>query len=186
MGKRLSIEEKLSAIRRLRERQPCSEVAAELRSALRDRSNLIVAAAAAIVGDQKHVELSPDLEAAFERFLVDPRKSDKLCRAKIAIVGALDKLEHERPDTFLVAARHVQMEPVWGGQEDAAVPCALPPSSHWRGLTTTVYYRCLLMRSSIRTRRSGSPRRRLWAFTGRNRQVCCFASKRAPGTTSPR
>src|SRR5262249_23714126 len=63
-----------------------------------------------------------DLETAFERLLVDPVKSDKLCRGKLAIVQALDKLEHERPDIFLSAARHVQFEPVWGGQEDTAAP----------------------------------------------------------------
>jgi HEAT repeat protein len=122
MGKRLSVEERLSSIRRLRELQQSTEVTAELRSALRDKSNLIVAAAAAVAGDQKRAELAPELEAAFERFLVDPLKNDKLCRAKIAVVQALDKLEHERPDSFLRAAGHVQLEPVWGGQEDTAAP----------------------------------------------------------------
>jgi HEAT repeat protein len=122
MGKRLSIDEKLSAIRRLRDLPASSEVTAELRSALGDKSNLIAAVAAGIVGDQKLVELTSALEAAFERFLVDPLKSDKLCRAKIAIIQALDKLEHERSEVFLQAARHVQLEPVWGGEEDTAAP----------------------------------------------------------------
>jgi HEAT repeat protein len=122
MGKRLSIDEKLSSIRRLRDVEPSSEVASELRSALRDKSNLVVAAAAAIAGDQKYVELSSDLEAAFERFLLDPQKSDKLCRAKLAIVQALERLEHERPAIFLRAAGHVQLEPVWGGHADTAAP----------------------------------------------------------------
>ena len=122
MAKRPSVEEKLSAIRQLRERQPSSQVTSELRAALGDKSNLIVAAAAAIVGDQNHVSLSADLEAAFERCLVDPLKSDKLCRAKIAVVQALDKLEHDRTAVFLRAANHVQLEPVWGGSEDTAAP----------------------------------------------------------------
>jgi HEAT repeat protein len=122
MAKRLSVEEKLASVRRLRELQPSSEVTCELRSALRDKSNLIAAAAAAIAGDQKHVDLAAEMEAAFDRFLVDPQKSDKLCRAKIAIVQGLDKLEHERPDVFLRASTHVQFEPVWGGEEDTAAP----------------------------------------------------------------
>jgi HEAT repeat protein len=122
MGKRLSVEEKLAAVRRLREQDPSPRVTAELRSALGDKSNLIVAAAAGIVGDQKVADLSGDLEAAFERLLLDPLKSDKLCRGKLAVVQALDKLEHDRPDIFLKAARHVQFEPVWGGQEDTAAP----------------------------------------------------------------
>jgi HEAT repeat protein len=122
MAKRLTVEEKLAAIRQLRELQPSPQVTSELRTALGDKSNLIVAAAAAIVGDQNHVGLSTDLEAAFDRCLVDPLKNDKLCRGKIAVIQALDKLEHERTDIFLRASSHVQLEPVWGGSEDTAAP----------------------------------------------------------------
>jgi HEAT repeat protein len=122
MGKRPSVDEKLSAIRRLRELPPSSELTSELRVALRDKSNLIVAAAAAIVGDQNHTGLSADLEAAFDRCLVDPLKNDKLCRGKIAVIQALDKIEHERTDIFLRAVSHVQFEPVWGGSVDTAAP----------------------------------------------------------------
>jgi len=122
MGSRLSLEDKLAAIRRVREQPPSSQYTAELRRSLGDRSNLVVAAAAAVVGEQSKVELSADLETAFDRFLVHPLKDDKLCRAKVAVIRALDKLEHERPEVFRKAARHVQLEPVWGGQEDSAAP----------------------------------------------------------------
>jgi HEAT repeat protein len=122
MAKRLSVDDRLSSIRRLRDQQPTPEVAAALRNALRDKSNLIVAAAAAIVGDQKRPDMLSDLEAAFARFLVDPVKIDKLCRAKIAIIQSLDKLGHDQTDLYLRAARHVQFEPVWGGTEDTAAP----------------------------------------------------------------
>ncbi len=122
MAKRQSVEEKLAAVRSLREREPSAELTGELRLALRDRSNLIIAAAAAIVGDQNGSELFSEMEAAFERCLVEPLASDKLCRAKIAIVQALDRCEHDREDLFLRAARHVQLEPVWGGSEDSAAP----------------------------------------------------------------
>ncbi len=122
MAKRLTVEEKLSAIRQLRELQPSPQVTSELRAALGDKSNLIIAAAAAIVGDQNSIGLSAELVAAFDRCLVDPLKNDKLCRGKIAVIQALDKLEHERTDIFLRAASHVQLEPVWGGSEDTAAP----------------------------------------------------------------
>jgi HEAT repeat protein len=122
MSKRLSVDEKLSAIRRLRDQQPAEPIIAELRAALSDKSNLVVAAAAAVAGDWKLTALGPDLEAGFGRFLVNPQKTDKLCRAKIAIVTALEKIEEERPDVFASAARHVQLEPVWGGHEDTAAP----------------------------------------------------------------
>ncbi len=103
--------------------QPASdEHAAELQRALKDRSNLVVAAAAAVVGERKLNALAGELTAAFERFLVNPEKDDKLCRAKIAIIQALDRLEHLEPEIFYKAARHVQFEPVWNGQVDSAVP----------------------------------------------------------------
>jgi HEAT repeat protein len=122
VGKRLSVDEKLAAIRRLRDREPSPEVAAELRRAVCDRSNLVVAAAATTAADRRYPELAPDIEAAFGRFLEEPEKSDKLCRAKLAIVQALDALDHEAAGVFERAARHVQLEPVWGGQEDTAAP----------------------------------------------------------------
>jgi HEAT repeat protein len=122
MGKRPSLDEKLSAIRRLRELPLSPQLTSELRSALRDKSNLIVAAAAAIVGDQNHAGFSADLEAAFDRCMLDPLKNDKLCRGKIAVIQALDKVEHEQTAIFLRAVSHIQLEPVWGGSEDTAAP----------------------------------------------------------------
>jgi HEAT repeat protein len=122
MGKRLSLEEKLAAIHRIKEEPARADHTEELRRGVGDKSNLVVAAAAAIVGELSIVELSAELESAFERFLINPVKDDKLCRAKIAVIQALDKLEHGRPDPFRKAARHVQLEPVWGGQADSAAP----------------------------------------------------------------
>jgi HEAT repeat protein len=122
MAARLSVDDKLAAIRKLRGQPLSPEHKAELRKYIGDRSNLVVAAAAAIAGENTLVELAKELEGAFDRFLVDPVKNDKLCRAKIAVVQALDKLEHQKPEVFQKAASHVQLEPVWGGSEDTAAP----------------------------------------------------------------
>lgn len=122
MAPRASLDDKLAALRDLRGRDLTPGQKAELRKLLGDRSNLVVAAAAALAGENALVELSKDLEAAFDRFLVNPLKDDKLCRAKIAIVQALDRMEHEDTGVFLKAARWVQFEPVWGGTEDSAPP----------------------------------------------------------------
>src|SRR5262249_10204252 len=65
-------------------------------------------------------ELPGDLVAAFDRFMIEPEESDKRCRAKIAIVETLNKIEYDRDDVFLRGIRHVQMEPVWGKSEDSA------------------------------------------------------------------
>jgi HEAT repeat protein len=115
MAKRASFEDKLAAIKTLRD-QPGPEPgdAAAIRKAIGDRSHFVVAAAAEVAGAWRLAEVAPDLEAAFGRFLVDPVKDDKLCRAKIAIIQALEKLEHPRDEVFARAASHVQREPVWG------------------------------------------------------------------------
>jgi HEAT repeats len=120
MAARASLDDKLAAIRALRGRNLTPDQKSELKRRIGDRSNLVVAAAAAIAGEGELVELATDLEAAFDRFLVNPLKDDKLCRAKLAVVQALDRMEHPKMDIFRKAARHVQFEPVWGGSEDSA------------------------------------------------------------------
>jgi HEAT repeat protein len=122
MAARASLDDKLAALRELRGQALTPEHKTELRKRIGDRSNLVVAAAAAIAGENSLVELAKDLEAAFDRFLINPVKDDKLCRAKIAVIQALDKLEHQDSEVFDKAARHVQLEPVWGGSEDSAAP----------------------------------------------------------------
>ena len=52
MGKRLSLDDKLAAIRAIRKEPPATSDADRLRAFIGDRSNLVVAAAAAIVGDR--------------------------------------------------------------------------------------------------------------------------------------
>jgi HEAT repeat protein len=122
MAGRESLDDKLAALRALRGQTLTDEQKAELRRRIGDRSNLVVAAAASVAAENSFHDLTGDLEAAFDRFLVNPVKDDKLCRAKLAVIQALDKMEHQRTDVFLKAARHVQFEPVWGGQEDSAPP----------------------------------------------------------------
>src|SRR4051812_29643829 len=105
MSPRASLDDKLASLRELRGQALTPEQKVELRKRVGDRSNLVVAAAAAIAGENALVELAKDLEAAFDRFLVDPLKHDKLCRAKTAIVRALDRMEHRDTEVFWRAAR---------------------------------------------------------------------------------
>jgi HEAT repeat protein len=122
MAARESLDDKLAAIRALRGQALTVEQKAELRKRIGDRSNLVVAAAAGLASENALVETAQDLETAFGRFLINPVKDDKLCRAKIAIVQSLDRMEHQDPDVFRKAAKHIQFEPVWGGSEDSAAP----------------------------------------------------------------
>jgi HEAT repeat protein len=122
MAKARGVDAKLSRLRALRQEHLAAEHLAELRQALADRSNLVAADAAEIVGARNLTELAPDLVAAFDRFMTDPAETDKLCRAKVAIVEALNRIDHDRADIFLRGIRHVQMEPRWGKEEDTAAP----------------------------------------------------------------
>jgi HEAT repeat protein len=120
MARAISVDSKLARLRLLCDEPPSTQVTQELRKALADASNLVVAAAAAAVTPANGAGLAPDLVAAFDRLLVNPVKADKLCRAKGAIVEALDRLEVDDADFFRRGTRYVQMEPVWAGEVDAA------------------------------------------------------------------
>src|SRR5262249_25170725 len=108
MAKARSTEAKLAKLRPLRGAARSPELFRELRAALNDSSNLVVAEAVALVRDAHHTELVPELLAAFDRFLENPEKTDKLCRAKIAIAEALNELDYSGEDFFWRNARYVQ------------------------------------------------------------------------------
>lgn len=88
-----------------------------------------VAQAARIVGEFELRTLVPDLETAFERFMVKAKDRDPGCRGKQAIADTLYRLNCKNETLFLAGIRHVQWEPIWGGQADTAPPlratCAL-------------------------------------------------------------
>jgi HEAT repeat protein len=120
MAKSRSTEAKLSRLKALAQEAPAQENLAELRGALGDKSNLVVAAAAEIIGVQSLADFAPDLIAAYDRFLVEPEETDKQCRAKSAVIAALNKIGYLHPEIFLRAVRYVQLERAWGGPEDTA------------------------------------------------------------------
>ncbi len=115
------IEEQLDALSRLRGSSSAEAVPA-LRKALADRVNLVAAKAANIAADLPAPEVLPDLLRAFDRLFEDPVKRDPQCWGKNAIARALKDLGHRESPAFLRGAVHIQMEPVWGGQEDTAGP----------------------------------------------------------------
>ncbi len=95
-------------------------VLSQLRKALKDPNNYLVSKAVAIAADLKRDELIPDLTAAFDRFMIDPVKSDPQCWAKTAIAKELKDLGNRDAHVFLRGIVHIQPEPVWGGQADSA------------------------------------------------------------------
>src|SRR5947207_8572150 len=116
-----NIEEHLGQLNRVREAER-PEAAAVLRKALADRVNVVVAKAANLAADLDLRDLIPDLLRAFDRLMEEAVKRDPQCWGKNAVAKALKELEHRESAPFLRGARHVQMEPVWGGQEDTAAP----------------------------------------------------------------
>ena len=123
------IEQQLDALSVLRAQGPTEPAITALRNALTSPTNLIIAKAAAIAADLMVYPLLPDLCAAFHRLFDNATRTDPQCWGKNAIAKALKDLGHSESNEFLRGFHHVQMEPVWGGQQDTAAvlrsTCAL-------------------------------------------------------------
>ncbi len=122
-------EQQLEALDQLREDLSSPATANSLRKALGNRNNYLVAKAAKITAEAGLKSLIPELLSALERFFVNASKTDPQCWAKKALYQALADLGHHDSEVCLRGLKHIQMEPVWGGQEDTAAPvraaCAL-------------------------------------------------------------
>jgi hypothetical protein len=120
MAKSRRLEDTLAAIGELRREPVTPQTIATLREALRARSSHVVAKAAQVTRELELRVLVADATAAFDRFLVNPVKSDPGCRAKVEIARALYELGEDPAAVFPRGIRHRQMEPVFGGREDTA------------------------------------------------------------------
>ncbi len=126
-GKR-TFEDQIAALEALRQAPEDGRVE-PLRKALAHRNNFIAGKAGDLVREFRISKLVPDLLSAFDRFFKDPVKTDPQCWAKNALSRALAALDYQEADVYLRGMRHIQMEPVWGGQSDTAgtlrATCAL-------------------------------------------------------------
>jgi HEAT repeat protein len=113
------IEDEIAMLTETCRKDPSSAVA-PLRKALGDRVNLKVAKAAALAGELRLAELTPDLLRAFDRLFENPAKTDQQCWGKNAIARTLKELDYNESAPFLRGAVHVQMEPAYGGAVDTA------------------------------------------------------------------
>jgi HEAT repeat protein len=129
MARSKALEAALEQLAQVRDDPTSPQSIALLRKVLGGRSSHAAARAAQLIGEHGIAALVPDLVAAFERFLVEPVKSDPGCGAKAAIAEALYRINAIEVDVFLRGIHHVQMEPVWGGKADTATElrgtCAL-------------------------------------------------------------
>jgi hypothetical protein len=114
------LEDRIEQLRDLRT-ATSADAETALRKALTDRSNLVIAQAAKTAGELRLSQLIPQLLTAFDRLFEEPVKTDPKCWGKTAIVKSLVELGYSDSPPFVRGSRHVQMEPVWAGQEDAAI-----------------------------------------------------------------
>ncbi len=121
MARKQPLEETLAALRRVRADPDSEESRAELRRVLQSEGSHAVARAAALVGELQIESFIPELTACFSRFFADLPRGDPGCSAKTAIVEALRRLGQDDQPLYRRAARHVQMEPVFGGRVDTAI-----------------------------------------------------------------
>ena len=123
------IEQQLEMLNSFRGKTADDATLQVIRKALRDRTNLVVAKAAAIAAQLQARDLVPDLLQAFDRFFQNAAHTDPKCWAKEALCKALRDLGHDESAAFLRGLGHVQMEPVWGTTVDTAATlrgtCAL-------------------------------------------------------------
>jgi HEAT repeat protein len=122
MAKAPSIEDRLAEVATLAKAPDTPETRKQLRKHLTSKTGLIVAKTAEIIAHVEGHDFTPDLVAAFHRFMLDPAKTDKGCAAKNAIVKALLAADCDDEELFRTGIRHVQHEPGWGGRSDTAAP----------------------------------------------------------------
>lgn len=120
MAKRLSIDDRIDALAKLRRGPSTPEAIQSVKVGLADKSNLVVAKAAMVARELSMTMLTADLVAAFNRF-IDDRSHDKGCAALTASVQALQTFGSSEADVYLRGIHHVQMEASYGGAVDAAI-----------------------------------------------------------------
>lgn len=122
MAKRISTEDALAAIHAIREAPESFDLSHDLAPFLRNKSNFVVAAAAATAERLEAGVLAADLVEAFERLIPNAAKLDPGCKATIAIAQALVQLEDAAARVFFAGIRHVQKEGSYGPPVDVAAP----------------------------------------------------------------
>lgn len=115
-ARRASVDDELARLR-------ADPDAQALETALASKHARVVAAAAGLIKARTLDGHAGALQQAYARFLADPVKRDPGCRAKLAVLEALDFTETRDEDPFVAATSLVQLEAAWGPPVDTAAPC---------------------------------------------------------------
>jgi HEAT repeat protein len=120
MPKAPKLEETLSLLSQVEPNFPSEQAFDILKQVIRSKHAIAVARAAKLVSRLNACALIPELETAFERFMVNATVTDQSCIGKKTIAETLYRLDYSQEDLFLRGIKHVQMESVWGGKADTA------------------------------------------------------------------
>src|SRR5215472_15760835 len=120
MAKADPTERVLERLGELRHDEPTARVVEELRGALRNRSNLVVAKAAKVARELCATELLPEMVIGFNRLITNAPKLDKRCAAVTELVTTLYEMDYDEPEPYLTGLKHVQMEGSYGPPVDEA------------------------------------------------------------------
>ena len=175
MAKSMTLEAQLSRLREIEHAALTPELREELCAALGGTNNIVTARAAQVMASSGHAGFIPHLVAAFRHLLAQPAAADKNCRAKEAILLALDALGSYEEEAPLLGLRYVQMEPVYGGRTDTAVNLRAACAA---ALARMHYSEAHLDSPgcwSTRRRRRASPPCRRWPFSAMSAASCCCA-----------
>lgn len=110
------IERELAAL----EAAVATDQSSAVRHALRSTHARVLARAAEIARARSIDGLTPDLAEAFGKLVPRGAEGDPGCRAKLALLDALDALGWLDEESFLAATRMVQNEKAWGPPVDTA------------------------------------------------------------------
>jgi HEAT repeat protein len=123
------VERQLERLKEIRSAGPSESGLQELRKALDDKVNLIVAKASAIAAEWQSHSLLPSLLAAYNRLFEDAAKADPQCWGKNELSKCLKELGVAESAVFIRGLNHFQWESTWGGKTDSAAllrsTCAL-------------------------------------------------------------
>jgi HEAT repeat protein len=116
------VEAALNALSGLKANPDQPDAVKQLKAAIGSKISVVASKAAKLAGELRNEELVPELVAAFERFMKEPHKHDKGCRALIEIATALYAMDYTGHEVYLKGIRHVQTEGAYGPPVDNAVP----------------------------------------------------------------
>ena len=116
------VKHALQAVQDLRSEGLSDEAVAALRGVLEQQPGIVVAAAAKLAAEWQVEGLAATLQDAFYRLSEDGRENDPQCWGKVAVIKALHELAWQDAGLYVQGCKTVQLEPVYGGKEDSAVP----------------------------------------------------------------